>query len=139
MSMLKSFPGKILIGILILMLVSCGSTEDSKNFPAPGVTGQFEENGPMVVTVQVTEEVARVLQNQSEATPSSEGLIAVLEEMDIILKPLHPGTQDPVLITFYTVEVLDSDAAERVVNRLLPLEAIEAAYLKPPAEPASIP
>lgn len=93
----------------------------------------------MVVTVQVTLEAARVLQNQMSATPSSEELVAVAKELEITLQPLHPRTKDPVLITFYTVDVVDADMAERVINRLLQLEAVEGAYLKPPAEPASIP
>ena len=93
----------------------------------------------MIVTVQVTLEVARVLQNQSEPTPSSEELISVLEELEITLEPIHPDTGDPLLVTFFTVDVLDSDTAEKVINRLLLSEAIEAAYLKPPAEPATIP
>ena len=93
----------------------------------------------MVVTVQVKPDVARVLQNQSEPTPVSEELLAVLEELDINLVPIHPGTKDPLLIIFFTVEVADSDAAEKVINRLLESEAVEAAYLKPPAEPAGIP
>ena len=93
----------------------------------------------MVVTVQVTVEVARVLQNQSDPTPSSDELVAVLEELEITLEPLHPNTGDPVLITFYTVDVVDADTAEKVINRLLLSEAIEAAYIKPPAEPPTIP
>jgi|GEM_PF-3318040 len=93
----------------------------------------------MVVTVQVKPDVARVLQNQSEPTPVSEELLAVLEELDIILVPIHPDTEDPLLIIFFTVEVADSSTAEKVINRLLESEAVEAAYLKPPAEPAGIP
>ena len=93
----------------------------------------------MVVTVQVKPDVARVLQNQSDPTPSSEELIAVLEELEISLEPLHPGTGDPVLITFFTVDVVDADMAEKVINQLLQSDAVEAAYLKPPAEPAGIP
>ena len=139
MSILKSFQRTIVIIFIILIIASCASIEDINGFPTPGVTKQLEENEPMVVTVQVTLEVARVLQNQSEPTPSSEELISVLEELKITLEPIHPDTEDPLLVTFFTVDVLDSDTAEKVINRLLLSEAIEAAYLKPPAEPATIP
>jgi len=135
----KSFRRRIFIVCIILLMVSCASAEDANGYPPPVDTGPIEEIETMVVTVQVKPDVARVLQNQSEPTPVSEELLAVLEELDIILVPIHPGTEDPLLIIFFTVDVADSDAAEKVINRLLESEAVEAAYLKPPAEPAGIP
>ena len=120
-------------------MVSCATVEDTNGYPPPVNTGPLEELEPMVVTVQVTPDVARVLQNQSEPIPASKELIIVLEELDITLEPIHPGTRDPLLIIFFTVDVADSDSAEVVINRLLESEAVEAAYLKPPAEPAGNP
>ena len=136
MSFPKALQKSSLILFLILLMAGCVSAEQTNGYP-PQIP--IEENGPMVVTVQVTLEAARVLQNQSDPTPSSEELIAVLEELEISLEPLHPGTGDPVLITFFTVDVVDADMAEKVINQLLQSDAVEAAYLKPPAEPAGIP
>ena len=136
MSFPKALQKSSLILFLILLMAGCVSAEQTNGYP-PQIP--IEENGPMVVTVQVTLEAARVLQNQSDPTPSSEELIAVLEELEISLEPLHPGTGDPVLITFFTVDVVDADMAEKVINQLLKSDAVEAAYLKPPAEPAGIP
>ena len=136
MSFPKALQKSSLILFLILLMTGCASAEQTNGYP-PQIP--IEENGPMVVPVQVTLEAARVLQNQSDPTPSSEELIAVLEELEISLEPLHPGTGDPVLITFFTVDVVDADMAEKVINQLLQSDAVEAAYLKPPAEPAGIP
>ena len=139
MSFPKVFRRRIFIVCIILLMVGCTSVEDTNGYPLPLETEPLEEVEPMVVTVQVTPDVARVLHNQSEPIPASKELIIALEELDITLEPIHPGTQDPLLIIFFTVEVADSDTAEAVINRLLESEAVEAAYLKPPAEPASIP
>jgi hypothetical protein len=139
MSLPESFRGRIFIVCIILLMVSCASAEDAIGYPPPVNTGPIEELETMVVTVQVTPDVARVLQNQSEPIPASKELIIVLEELDITLEPIHPGTRDPLLIIFFTVDVADSDSAEVVINRLLESEAVEAAYLKPPAEPAGNP
>ena len=90
----------------------------------------------MAVSVQVTQEVARVLQKQSDPTPASEELLTILQEMEIKLKPTHPGTKDPDLSTYFTVELEDTATAEKVRDRLLLFKAVKGAFIKPPDEPA---
>jgi hypothetical protein len=48
------------------------------------------------------------------------------------LHPLHPGTSDAELATYYIVHVPDSGEASRVLDRLRDHEAVAAAYIKPP-------
>ena len=48
------------------------------------------------------------------------------------LRPLHPGTSDPELATYYIVHVPDPAAAPRVLDKLRGHAAVTAAYIKPP-------
>jgi hypothetical protein len=48
------------------------------------------------------------------------------------LEPIHPGTEDPELTRYFTVEAPDQATAERVMARLRQSKAVEAAYVKPP-------
>jgi hypothetical protein len=52
--------------------------------------------------------------------------------LGLILEPVHPGTTDPQLSTYYTAEVPDRAAAERAAAELRQCRAVEAAYVKPP-------
>ena len=58
----------------------------------------------------------------------------IVEEFGVVLEPLHPDTEDPSLISYFTIEVPDHATADRVIARLLQSKGIEAAYLKPPDE-----
>lgn len=60
----------------------------------------------------------------------TQGLSRDLQELGIVLQAMHPGVKDPLLASFYLVEVPDRVAAEQMISRLLKLEGIEAAYLK---------
>ena len=52
------------------------------------------------------------------------------------LVPQHPGTGDPELARWYVTEVADPAAAERLAGELRTAPGVEAAYVKPGAEPA---
>ena len=47
---------------------------------------------------------------------------------------MHPGTNDPDLMRFFTAEVSDSQSAEQLIARIQQDAEVEAAYLKPPDE-----
>jgi hypothetical protein len=91
----------------------------------------------MQVIVQVEPTTARVLHGAAPATRDEDGeLIRTVEELAITLEPLHPGTTDPVLRTFFMFQMPDSDSAARAAERLRQCRAVEAAYAKPrPALP----
>jgi len=57
-----------------------------------------------------------------------------MEELELALEPMHLETNDPVLQSYFIVEVPDSVTAQRVIERLQQSPAIEAAYVKPPDE-----
>ena len=85
----------------------------------------------MQVTIQLTEQAARALQ-QHQAIAE---LGRLANRLGIILQPLHPQSPDRALMTFFSAEVSDADTAQRVISRLLRSPHVTAAYLKPPDAP----
>ena len=88
----------------------------------------------MHITIQVSLDVAHLLHQRVPSKRAWDELIKLAEELDIVLKPVHPGTKDPHLAKFFIVEVSDPETAKRVKDRLHLCKAIEAAYIKPPDE-----
>ena len=52
----------------------------------------------------------------------------------VTIAPLHPGTTDPDLASYYVARV-ESQVVDSVLARFLACAGVEAAYLKPAAEP----
>lgn len=88
----------------------------------------------MNITIQLQKEAASALQGEGPETEASREINEAAREMGIRLRPLHPGTKDPNLASYFYAEVPDAATAERVLSRLGNCGAINAAYLKPPDE-----
>lgn len=88
----------------------------------------------MQITVQVSQHVAPPLQQRAQPTPEAAELLELVRALGVQLKPVHPGEEDPYLAPFFTVDVPDRETAERIATELQRCPAIEAAYIKPPAE-----
>lgn len=88
----------------------------------------------MQVTIQVSEDVAQSLHQQSPPTEESEMLLRMVDTLGYMLEPMHLETDDPNLRCYFIVESPDNATAQRVIDRLRGLEAIEAIYVKPPDE-----
>ena len=86
----------------------------------------------MLITVQTT--AATRATRGGSATTEPQTLRELADELGVGFRALHPGTDDPTLGRFFTVEVPDAAEAQRVVARLLTSPAIAAAYVKPPDE-----
>jgi len=56
----------------------------------------------------------------------------MIETFGLVLEPMHRDTDDPHLQSYFIVEVPDYATAKRMMDRLQSLEAVEAAYVKPP-------
>jgi hypothetical protein len=84
------------------------------------------------VTVLVRSDVAKALQQGSPTTPPARDILQAAQELSVSLAPMHPGVDDPNLSGYFIANAADERAAQRVVERLRSLEAIEAAYVKPP-------
>ncbi len=88
----------------------------------------------MHVTVQVAVDVARALHQREPITVKSEALLRMVETFGLTLEPMHLDSDDPILRSYFIVEVSDRATAQRVMNSLRQSEAVEAAYVKPPDE-----
>jgi hypothetical protein len=75
------------------------------------------------ITVQVTADAA---------DDGAAALDHLARELGVAIRPLHPGTDDSALRTYFTVEVPNAASAERVAARLRDSPAVAAAYVKPP-------
>jgi hypothetical protein len=52
--------------------------------------------------------------------------------LGVTLAPLHPGTTDPELSTYFAAQV-DAQRVEGVAERLMRVDGVDSAYVKPPA------
>jgi hypothetical protein len=87
-------------------------------------------NGRLRITVELAPDVARQLHGAGPATPATDDLARVVNDAGVRLEPIHPGVQDRTLRSFFTIDVRDDDA-QALIERLLKLPAVTAAYLKP--------
>jgi hypothetical protein len=86
------------------------------------------------ITVQLKPEAAAGFTHDAQPTPETEQLARSLEDLGLSLEPMHPGQGDPTLASYFTIEVPDNTTAERALTVLRGRDAVEAAYVKPPAE-----
>jgi hypothetical protein len=88
------------------------------------------------ISVQVQPDLAAAVHGRESPTAEVDDLNRSLEELGLSLQPVHPGADDPLLAPYFTVEVPDDEElAVRVLAVLEESGAVEAAYVKPPAEP----
>jgi len=72
----------------------------------------------------------RGLASASERVRKS--LLRTGQELNVHLRPLHPGVNDEELRRFYIAEASSPKAAAELVRDLRSAEGVEAAYVKPP-------
>lgn len=85
----------------------------------------------MRITVQLDPNLAREVTQHGPQEEECAELAKLLQSLSINLVPLHPGTQDDALKSYFAVDVPDSDTAAEVVKKLRPCRGIRAAYIKP--------
>ncbi len=88
----------------------------------------------MQATVIVQQDVAQSLQHQRPPSAASNALLRLIEECGAVLEPLHPGTSDPQLASYFLLRTPQPSTGEEVITRLRDLEVVEAAYVKPQDE-----
>ncbi len=85
----------------------------------------------VTVTILLTSEAAK---------DNSEG-ISRLSDVDglnrpgVVLTPNDPGSDDDELRRYYSVELQNEQDALALIDRLLGMDAVEAAFIKPRGEP----
>jgi hypothetical protein len=82
------------------------------------------------VTVRVRPAEAAAIRGLRPLTPDAADLQATVAALGGSLLPVHPP-DDPVLASYFVVDVNDSADAERAADRLRQSPAVEAAYVKP--------
>jgi len=87
----------------------------------------------MSIVVKVRRDVAVSIALHPRSRGMRE-LFRAAEELGVELKQMHPRVKDPVLASYYSVEVADPLEAERIAARFRVCRAAEAVYVKPPDE-----
>ena len=90
----------------------------------------------MGITVKVRPEVAPSIQERlASERGSSEDLLALARRLHLQVRPVHPGSTDPQLGSWFEVEAEDGGTSlEDVLEELRRSDDVEAAYIKPADE-----
>jgi hypothetical protein len=83
------------------------------------------------VIIQVRPDTAQQLDQQRQKSASN-AVLQAAEELGVVLAPVHSGTADLGLASYFVADVPDQATAERLISRLQQSGAIESVYLKPP-------
>lgn len=88
----------------------------------------------MEVVVQVSPDVAPAVRGGTPSTEPSREIFDAAAELGVVLDPMDPGSAESPLADYFVVMVADPDLAQDIATRFQRCQAIEAAYVKPPAE-----
>ncbi len=83
---------------------------------------------------EAAEVIAKLTPEVAESGTQHRLLKSEAAQRGVSLQPLHPGTSDPDLATYYIARG-DSAGLQDVIDQLLGLEGVEGAYKKPRGEP----
>jgi hypothetical protein len=85
------------------------------------------------ITTQIAHDVTSVPSAERRTpAPSAPELQDIVEEFGVSFRRLHPDTDDPVLSSYFIVDVPDPALAPRVLDRLRRSPVVSAAYIKGP-------
>jgi hypothetical protein len=85
----------------------------------------------MEITLKVRPTIASELQAQRARSSQATDLLELTRKLGVSIRPTHPGTADPGLSSYFTLESGDEDAIQGVLEQLRANEGVEAAYVKP--------
>jgi hypothetical protein len=86
---------------------------------------------PFHIVVKLAGIFAKEAQHREIVSPELTELSAVQKSLGIVLKPVHPGSDDPNLAPYFMIDVPDPAIGEKVLDRLRLCKAVDGAYLKP--------
>ena len=90
----------------------------------------------MQISGLVHNEAVPALHDEASEAPDVAELRARLDQLGVSLAATHPGSDEPSLAPFFTVELPDdAELLARVLEILQESPAVEAAYVKPADEP----
>ncbi len=86
------------------------------------------------VVVRLRTDEAAALRARSPDTPALRAVLEAAAELGVALDPADSAAAGSALAGWFVAYVADPDLAQEVVDRLAQCDAVEAAYIKPPAE-----
>ena len=90
----------------------------------------------MDIVVRLRFAVAHALREErghQALPPIAMQLLTTLDSYGAEIRPQHPGSTDPQLMTFFTVVGVTGDKVAQLQQALMDLEAVDGAYTKPTA------
>jgi hypothetical protein len=124
------------ISALVTVVAVADSAELSRpRLDSSTVQPSGEWHQPMDIVVRLQPAVARALHDRlerQELPPAAQELLTILDRYGAEIRAQHPGSTDPELTAFFTVLGATGDKVMRLRQALADLEAVDAAYTKPP-------
>jgi hypothetical protein len=87
----------------------------------------------MDITIKLRADAARSLRSGQASTEASE-LQQLTTQLGVSLRSVHPRAEDPLLASYFQIEVPDEATANKVIDALRKSSAVEGAYIKPKDE-----
>jgi hypothetical protein len=91
----------------------------------------FEVAMSIHIVVKLAGNFAKEAYQKKLISPELAELSEVQKRLGIVLEPVHPGSDDSNLISFFIVKVPDLATGKLVLERLGHCKAVDAAYIKP--------
>ena len=85
----------------------------------------------MEITLKVRPAIASELHKPGATGSQASDLLELTRKLGVSIRPTHPGTADPGLSSYFTLESGDEDAIQGVLEQLRAHKGVEAAYVKP--------
>jgi hypothetical protein len=86
----------------------------------------------MRVSIKLESQAASELHGNAATTSRTRAVVETARRHGAALRPMHPGTDDPELRSYFFADVDEEARAEELAKSLREHEAVEGAYIKPP-------
>lgn len=84
--------------------------------------------------IQVSKDVAYGLHHKGADTDGSKVLLTETNRLGLDLHAMHPDVDDAELQSYFVAELSDASIANNIIEDLMKVPNIEAAYIKPADE-----
>lgn len=86
----------------------------------------------MRVSIKLDPQAASELHGDAATTARTGRIVETARRHGAALQPMHPGTNDPELRSYFFADVGDAAKAEKLATALREHDSVEGAYVKPP-------
>jgi hypothetical protein len=87
----------------------------------------------VTVTSKIRADTALALR-RGVSSPHADAIRTTAAQFGAKIVPLNPSSEHPVLLPYFAIEVPDQNVANALIQRLVGLQDVEAAYIQPQAE-----